>query len=156
MTKLRALLAGAALAALATSAFAQPVTQNNVSGNECWNAGQGPGGPSSFLCINLIRNGSGMRIISGSGAVATSTTQADGTLMWSSTAPITWAVTLPSPAFDGQLVTLATDTTLTTLVTVTAGSGQTLNQTYNSQTISANASVEFRFNFAGLKWYRTQ
>jgi len=157
MLKLRTLLVGALLAlAFTCSALAQPVTQNNVSGNECWNAGQGPGGPSSFLCINLVRNGSGMRIISGSGAVTTTTSAADGTLMWSGTAPTTWGITLPSPAFDGQIVTVATDTLLTTLVTVTAGTGQTLNQTYTTQTLAANVSVEFRFNFATLKWYRTQ
>lgn len=157
MAKLRTLLVGALLAlAFIGSAFAQPVTQNNLSGNECWSVGQGPGGPSSFLCINLARNGSGMRIISGSGAVTTTTSAADGTLMWSGAAPTTWSIPLPSPAFDGQMVTLATDTTLTTMVTVTAGTGQTLNQTYTSQTIAANASVEFRFNFALLKWYRTQ
>jgi hypothetical protein len=160
MIKLRTLLVGAFLALAVASpaifAWAQPVTQNNISGNECWNAGQGPGGPSSFLCINLVRNGSGMRIISGAGAVVSTTSNADGTLMWSGTAPTTWAITLPTPAFDGQMVTIATDTTLTTLVTVTAPAGQTLNGTFNSQTISANGSVEFRFNFATLKWFRTQ
>jgi len=32
-------------------AIAQPVVQNVLSGNECWNAGNGPGGPSvGFIC----------------------------------------------------------------------------------------------------------
>jgi len=44
---------GAALVALGLTIglYAQPVVQNVLSGNECWNAGAGPGGPSvGFIC----------------------------------------------------------------------------------------------------------
>jgi len=137
-----------------TALGAQPITQQSITGNECWSAGQGPGGPSNFLCINQVRNGTALAIISGSGAVTTAATQANSTLYWAGTAPTTWAITLPSPAFDGEIVEVATNTTLTTLVTVTPGTGQTLDGTFNSQTISANTSVEFQYNASGSKWYR--
>ena len=88
------------------------------------------------------------------GAQTFTATQANSTLYWTGTAPTTWTITLPSPAFDGEIVSVATNTTLTTLVTVNAGAGQTLDGTFNAQTIAANTSVEFQFNFAGLKWYR--
>jgi hypothetical protein len=143
-----------ALVVTICAVWAQPVTQQTISGNECWNAGQGPGGPSQFLCINQVRNGTALNIFSGSGAFTTTATQANGTLMWSGTAPTTWTVTLASPAFDGQIVSLATDTTLTTMVTVNAGTGQTLNGTYSAQTLTANTSVEFQYNASGSKWYR--
>lgn len=147
---LAALIAGAAVAA-----SAQPIGQNAVSGNECWNAGQGPGGPSTgFVCINLVRNGTSITLASGSGAATTTMTQGTGTLMWTGTAPTTWAVTLPSPAFDGEIVTIGTDTTLTTLVTVTAGGSDSLSATFSSQTITASTSVAWQYKRSTTKWYR--
>jgi hypothetical protein len=155
MTKLRALLAGAALAALAGYAIAQTVAQINVTGNECWNAGQGPGGPSNFLCLNLVRNGTALSLVSGSGTATTVMTTAQSSLFWVGTAPTTWAITLPTPAFDGEIASIGSDTTLTTLVTVTPASGQTMDGTYNSQTLTApGGSAEFQFSFGTLKWYR--
>jgi hypothetical protein len=148
-----ALVGAAAVAALAF-AWAQPVTFNNLSGNECWPAGQGPGGPAAYLCTNIVRNGAALSTFSGSGAFTTAATPSNSTLFWVGTAPTTWTITLPTPAFDGEIVTVATDTTLTTLVTVNPATGQTMDGTFNAQTISANGSVEFQFSFATLKWYR--
>jgi hypothetical protein len=143
--------------ALAFPSWAQPVTQQNVTGNECWSAGQGPGGPSSYLCLNIVRNGQAFTTFSGSGAQTTAATQANATLMWTGTAPTTWTVTLPNPAFDGEIVEVGTDTTLTTNVTVQAAStpqSQTMAATFTSQTVTAGASVEFRFSYPLLKWWR--
>jgi hypothetical protein len=151
-------LAVGALFALTWAALAQPVTQNNLSGNECWSAGQGPGGSSSFLCVNLVRNGSALTTFSGSGAFTTAGTQATSTYMWVGTAPTTWTITLPNPAFDGEIVQVATDTLLTTLVTVqsstTPQNQVVLAPTFSAQTIAANASVEWQFNFANLRWIK--
>lgn len=135
--------------------WAQPVGQNAVSGNECWNAGQGPGGPSAgFVCMNIVRNGTAMTTQSGSGAATAVLTQANSTMYWVGTAPTTWTITLPSPAFDGEVISVGTDTLLTTLVTVNPGAGQTLDGTFNAQTIAATSSVEFQFSNPTLKWYR--
>src|SRR5437773_9444726 len=132
MRNLKVWLVGAAFAALATALVAQPVVQNNLSGHECWNAGQGPGGPSTgFVCANLIRNGNALSTFSGSGAQTTLATQAQSTLAWTGAAPTTWTITLPNPAFDGEIVTVTTDTTLTTLVTV-----QTTNTPQNQAVLS--------------------
>jgi hypothetical protein len=82
------------------------------------------------------------------------------TYMWHTTAPTTWAITLPNPANDGQLVKLATDTTLTTNVTVTAlttPQNQTLSAAYASQTITANTSgPAWVFSLSLLQWTRVQ
>lgn len=161
MTRFRSLLTGVAIATLGVAvgtwfgAMSQTLQQTNVSGQECWNAGQGPGGPSTgFLCTNVIRNGAALATFSGSGSFTTVMTPLQSTLFWVGTAPTTWTITLPTPAFDGEIVTVGTDTTLTSLVTVSPATGQTMDGTYNSQTISANASVEFQFSFATTKWYR--
>lgn len=151
------LLAGAILLGLGGLAAAQPITQQDVTGNECWNAGQGPGGPTAgFVCMNVTRNGTAMQIFSGSGTVNTTLTQANSTVYWHSTAPTAWNITLPSPAFDGEVVSVATDTTLTTMVTITAGSGQSLSSTYNAQTLSANTSVEWQYSRGTTTWYRVR
>jgi hypothetical protein len=158
MKKLFGLLGlGAALAALPIYLWAQSIVPNNVSGNECWNAGQGPGGPSTgFMCLYLSRNGAGMVTQSGSGAATRTATQQESTVAWKGTAPTTWNVTFPNPAFHGQIMTLTTDTTLTTLVTTTAAStpqAQTINGSLSGATISAGASKEWQFNFPDLTWY---
>lgn len=148
------LLGGALALCLAGAALAQ-VAQNAISGNECWNAGQGPGGPSSgFLCINQVRNGAALLVVpSVTGNPTTSLTQANSTVYWVGTAPTTWTVNAPVPAFDGEIVTIATDTTLTSMVTFVAGTGQSLNSSFSNQTISAKSSVEFQYSASTTKWY---
>lgn len=141
--------------ALVNLAVGQPVTQNDISGNECWNVGQGPGGPGGFLCINLVRNGRALRLVSGvTATVATTTTSADGTIFWTGTAPTTWSITLSAIPFNGEVVYVTTDTTLTTIVTVLAGTGTTLNAAFNAQTLSAGSPIGFQYNKATAKWYR--
>jgi hypothetical protein len=165
----------AVAATIATTAhllYAQPVVQNTFSGNECWNSGQGPGGPSTgFICLAGVR--AGVQLIpvtnantlapivtSGCPACATTANLNYTTYLWHSTAPTTWAVTLPNPANDGQVVKLASDTTLTTLVTVTAlttPQNQTLSAAYTSQTITANTSgPAWQFSLSLLQWTRIQ
>src|SRR5262249_51165899 len=150
------LLLGASGAAIlaASVAIAQLVIPNQLTGNECWNAGQGPGGPGAFICTYLLRNGTALKTFSGSGAQTYTAVVTDSTLYWTGTAPTTWTVTTPVTPFDGEILQLATDTTLTTLVTLTANTGQTLNTTFTSQTINAKTSVEFQYSLAATKWYQ--
>lgn len=154
MRKVHALLAGAVLFALAFGAYAQ-VVQNQISGNEVWRAAQGPGGPESFISIDSVRGSEPIATKSGSGA-ATSTA-VPGTLCWVGTAPTTWTVTLPAAPVNGAYVRLCSDTTLTTMVTVTAGSGDTLTAAFAAQTLTANASFPQWQYYAPTKiWYRVQ
>ena len=151
-----ALVVGALLA-LTVAAHPQPVVQNQVSGNETWSVGQGPGGPSSFLNIGATSNRSAITTVSATSPVTTTMTQAQSTVIWISTgAPGQWNVVLPSPAYDGQIVTIATGVLLTSKVSATAGSGQTLNATFVAQTISSTAPARFQFVNSLLKWFRIQ
>lgn len=126
---------------------------SSLSGQEVMLAQQGVGGPGFFVEVNTLRNAQEVATTSGSGA-ATSVLTSGGTILWLSTAPTTWAVTLPSAPADGTHVVISTDTTLTSMVTVTAGGTDTLNATYNSQTLTAVTSVEFVYVAASTKWYR--
>jgi hypothetical protein len=148
----RFLLAVAGLL-IAAYAYAQ-IEQNSVTGNETWVAAQGPGGPGNWINIDTVRNGRTLKTLSGTGAVATTAT--GGTLFWIGTAPTSWTVTLPSPAFAGELVALSTDTTLTSMVTVAAGSGQSLDFTYSSATLTAATQAIFQYRNANTTWYRLQ
>jgi len=94
---------------------------------------------------------------SGSGAATRTMSQQESTVAWKGTAPTTWNVTFPNPAFHGQIVSLTTDTTLTTRVTTTAASSpqaQTINGSLSGSTITANTSNEWQFDFPSLTWFQ--
>lgn len=156
--RFRKTLFGAALFAAALMGFAiaqTTVVQTTITGNEVWRVAQGPGGPEAYIAINTIRGSEPISTQSGSGAATA--TAVPGTLCWVGTAPTTWAVTLPAAPADGTYVRLCSDTTLTTLVTVTAGSGDTLTTTFASQTITANASFPtWQYKASTKIWYRIQ
>jgi hypothetical protein len=133
---------------------AQSVVQPTISGNEVLLTQQGPGGAGNFIGINTISNRSLMTTVSGTGA-ATSVAKG-GTLMWIGAAPTTWAVTLPSPVAEGTKVELDTDTTLTTMVTVTAGGSDSMHAAYSAQTLTALTPVVFQYHVSDTTWYRTQ
>lgn len=142
----------ALLGVLATLSVAQLVTNQAPSGNECWNAGQGPGGPSQHLCLNQTRNGTAAQITSGSGAATFTVTNDMNTVIWTGAAPTTWAVTLPCTPRNGARVVLSTATTLTSMVTVTAATGCTMETAVTSITLTDNVSIEFQL--IGTAWYR--
>jgi hypothetical protein len=148
------LSAALALGLYAPASFAQPIA-GGISGNECWNAGQGPGGPTTgYMCAFMMRNGSAFQTFSGSGAFTTQMVPTQSVLYWVGTAPTSWTITTPATPFDGEIIQLSTDTTLTSIVTVTANTGQTLHTAFTSQTISAAAGAEFEYNLATAAWFR--
>jgi hypothetical protein len=79
--------------------------------------------------------------------------------MWSGAAPTTWTITLPNPAFDGEIVRVGTDTTLTTMVTVQAAvtpQNQVMSAAFSGSTVTVGTTTAWQFNFAALKWFRLQ
>src|SRR5229473_4367960 len=157
MTKLRALLAGMVIAALAFigGVWAQQLSSPNLTGNEVLvGAVGGPGGPSLFIPVGELRNATGMKTFSGSGAQTYQMLPSDSTLFWIGAAPTTWTITTPVAPYDGQILQLATDTTLTTIVTLTAATGQSLQAAFSSQTVTAGTSLEWQYTIATTKWQR--
>ena len=170
-------MVGAAVAALAIgyAALAQPVVQTTFSGNEGWNAGQGPGGPSTgFVCAQGMRGASqnvaatvsGSFTIGAAGTTGVSTTtqplQFGGTLLLTAQ-PAAATINLPlSPLQDGIItavcnVTASPFATNVVTVTATGNTGQTLN--LGAQTITTLAAftcATFQWNLANATWYRTR
>jgi hypothetical protein len=160
-------LIGAAVAVglIAPLAYAQSVIYTDLSGNECWNAGQGPGGPSQFLCSDVLRN-SRQAV---AGALNASSTYGSGTLASLRyggnvlfTVQPTVAVTLtlpPNPVPDGAIVGFCNVTGsnfATTAIAWTTSTGQTLNTSVSVTTLGANACKYAQFNRANTTWYVIQ
>jgi hypothetical protein len=158
MTKFRALLAGAVIAALACGwALAQVsgLISTTLTGNETVVAAVGgPGGASFFVPIGELRNASALKPFSGAGAQTYQMLPSDSTLFWVGAAPTTWTITTPVSPYDGQILQLATDTTLTTLVTVTPATGQTLQAAFSAQTLTAGTSIEWQYAISSTQWKR--
>ena len=158
MTKLRLLLAGVAIAALVAigSLWAQGVS-TTLTGNEVVQfALGGPGGSIVVVPVAQLRNATGFRTFSGAGAQTYTALATDSFLYWVGTAPTTWTITTPAQPWDGMMIQIGTDTLLTTLVTLTANTGESLDTTYTSQTIAAKASAEFIYNLSQTKWYQVR
>lgn len=157
MTKLKILLAGVVIALLASfGAYAQFITSNTLTGNEVIVAAVGgPGGPSIFIPTSQMRNATGLRLFSGSGSFTTTALTTDSTLYWVGTAPTTWTITTPVSPVDGEILSVGCDTTLTTLVTVSANTGQTMNTAISGVTCTAGTgSIEIQYAVSTAKWYR--
>jgi len=154
------LLAGAICFALAGAAIAQSVVQDDLSGNEAWNAGQGPGGPGSFITSNLVRN-SVAKVLNattgtfGSGALAA--LSEGGLVIFTSQPLATTTLTLPpNPVTDGAragFCNAAAANFATTAISFITSTGQTL-ATLSITALTATSCVEVVFNRATTTWYR--
>jgi len=162
------LLVGAAFAALTGLVLAQPVGQATLSGNECWNTGQGPGGTTTgFVCTNMVRNtvaqvagtlGAGINPILG--VTAGWTQLAQGGVMLNIGQPAANTITLPpNPVPDGARIQYCNGTNAafaTNVVTIVANTNQTLNQAITVTTQAANSCLILQWYLAATTWYRVQ
>jgi hypothetical protein len=177
MRRISTWLMGAALAALVTTPLAAQVVQNQVTGQECWNAGQGPGGPGQFICLNLFRSSTSNVVLSavaGSFTVGTATNTTvvsgsnatnviDGGAVIITGQPLAATITLPpSPVADGGVVRICNGTNsafATNVVTVAANTNQTLVPTgaaVTLTTLAANTCVAYMWVLANTSWYKVQ
>jgi hypothetical protein len=159
MRNWKLLAVGVAIAALtATLAIGQQPL--NFTGNETWvvNTASGSGVPIS---LNQARNGTGYQTVAGGGTVASTPTNAINNLI-AIGAITTWNVTLPNPAFDGELFsvvngTAAAFTTNVTVTVVNTPQNQTLFGAFTSNTLLANGGgAEWQFQLSNLTWYRVR
>lgn len=156
------LLAVGLVLGLCAPTLSQSISYPTMTGTQCWSAGQGISGPSAWFCSQLIIdyiNANSLNqtsITTKSGTGSATSTATPGTLVWVGTAPTTWTITLPSGPVNGTIVRVTTDTTLTSMVTVQAGSGDTMQASYASQTLSANTTVAWQYVASSKIWYKVQ
>ena len=153
------LLLALGVASIATLLWAQPVGQNTVSGNECWNAGQGPGGPSSFLCINLVRHTIGQQVF---GVTSGTINATSGTAVINLNGQPSSALTIntpPSPVSDGfnfQVCNTTNAAFVTQVITLAASTGQSLaaGTTTALTTLAAHTCEELLYQLSNTTWYQ--
>lgn len=154
-------LAVGLLAPLAASA--QAVVQDNLSGNETWQAGQGPGGPGGYITSNLVRNSVAAvpLTISGNFTVGTGTTASlsEGGMLLVGAQPSAATITLPpNPLTDGAVVAFCNVTATpfaTNVVSFVANTGQALVAgPFTVTTQGANSCSRFVFRRANTSWYK--
>jgi hypothetical protein len=160
------LLAGAVTVGLITPLIAQSVIYQNLSGDECWNAGQSPGGPSQFLCADVLRN-SAQKV---AGALSGSLTFGTGSLaklryggnVIFTTQPLalTTLIAPPNPVQDGAMIGFCNGTGsafATTNIAMTTSIGQTFAGTASSLVnLGSSVCQRWQFNRATTTWYRIQ
>lgn len=154
----RIALAVGALLALTFGALAQPVVPTSPSGNECWNVGQGPGGPGNFLCINTVRNTTGYQLIASASGTVQPTASVNTLAVNAQPAASTAFTTPANPLADGQLFQVCNVTGsawATNASTLAAASGQTINGgTITTTTLGSHACVELIFVLSTTTWYQ--
>lgn len=159
----RWLLIGALAVGLAAPlAYAQSVVQDNLSGNESWNAGQGPGGPGAYITSNLVRNSVAkvLNAVSGTFGAGALVTLSEGGLVIFTTQPLAATVlTLPpSPVTDGARAGFCNATAgnfATTAISFATSLGQSLTA-ISVTTLTATSCVEVVFDRTTLTWLRTR
>ena len=158
-------LVGAALAALAaTWLVAQPVVQNALSGNECWNAGQGPGGPSTgFVCAYQTRSSWGYlsNAAATTGTVQLLNTQNAVIMPVQSTSGVTFNMPLNPTVVDGAIYAFCNTSNAafaTQVVTITATAPQVFatGATTTLTTLAARTCVKLIYTASNTTWSQVQ
>ena len=158
---------GALIGALAGgAALAQSVIYQNLTGNECWSAGEGPGGPSAFLCADVLRNSAQKVVAAATGALTfgsgtLATLRYGGNVLITTQPLATTTFTLsPNPVQDGALAGLCNVTNsayATTNIAFAASTSQSFVPLAVSTTsLGAHACIYVQFNRANTTWYWIQ
>lgn len=160
----RFLLSVALVGALVAPAFAQ--VANDLSGNEAWSAGQGPGGSGAYITSGMVRGSTNasLVVIGGSftiGETASTTGMAEGGDILLAAQPSAATVTLPAnPVVNGANVRYCNTTAApfaANAVTLAPNSGQTLSGgNITLTTLAALTCVTVVFNRSNTTWYRIQ
>lgn len=168
MRKLRALLVGAALSALAIIGIA--VAQTGVftaaiTGNETWSVGNGAGGPSYFMSLNQARNTTGYQLLAAASGTVAPTAAVNSLLVNAQPANSTTINTpISSPTAllsDGQLFQVCNVSNaawVTNTVTLAASTGQSFatGVTTNLTTLAARTCIELQYVLSTTTWYQVR
>jgi hypothetical protein len=157
-------LAGAASAVLVATTLlvAQPIVQNALSGNECWNSGQGPGGPSTgFICAYQTRSSWGYlsNLAATTGIQQLLVTQNAVIMPVQSTAGTTF--NMPLTPVDGAIVAFCNTSNgafATQVVTITATAPQVFatGATQTLTTLAARTCVKLFYTASNTTWSQVQ
>lgn len=159
MKFLKGMVVGALVALTFASGVVAQITgllPTSYSGNEVWSiAIGGPGGPSTFASTASMRNSTGVQLATLAAPLAVPSTTANVCI----TAQPAGAanLTLPTPAFDGQIfeaINCTTGAFATNVFSIVPAAGQTLlGGNIALTTLAAGASRELRYVLSTNTWY---
>lgn len=151
---------------LLSAPLAKAQVQNDLTGNETWQAGQGPGGPGAYITSGMVRGGTngGLVVIGGNftiGATDSTTGMSEGGNILLAAQPAAATITLPpNPVVNGAVIGICNTTAgafATNVVTLAPSSGQTLSGgNITLTTLAALTCVRVQFNRPNTTWYRIQ
>jgi hypothetical protein len=159
MTKLRTLLAGAVIAALAFAGgvWAQTTTiVQNLTGNELVTAQfGGPGGTSFFTTINALRNATGYLAVPTGGTVNTQVPTTASRVM-ATGAITTWNINMPTAPYDGQVVqvTCPGGTSGVTMAATLPAGVTIVGTAFTTCTTGGATTAEWLYSASANVWYR--
>lgn len=157
MTKLRAFLAGAVIAALAVAGtlYAQQLTSRSLTGLETWQVGTGgPGGPSIFVTAAQMRNSQGPATTSTTSGTITGLTTSVASLVFTA-ASASATVNLPPTPWDGEIFEIINGSGgAFTQCTVATTDGSSIVNGATTSTLPAGSSTEWRYVLSTNTWYR--
>jgi hypothetical protein len=157
--KLKALVAGAALAALASLAVAQQLTTRSLTGLETWQVGLGgPGGTSQFITTGQMRNSQGVAVTAVTTGTLSTLTNTTATLISTAAAGGTMVVNLPVLPWDGEIFEWCNGAAgaFTTGNTVATTDGSTIQGSNATGALAAASSIEFRYVLSTNTWYKVR
>lgn len=155
------LILGAVLLGFIAPAAAQSVIYQDLSGNEAWSAGEGPGGPSQYLTADVLRNSRQIvlstvtaNVVFGTGILAS--LRYGGNLMVSAAPSTANVTTPPNPVQDGAIMGVCNGTAgaFVNTLTIVANTGQSLIGSGAIATQAANSCIYFQFNRGNTTWYK--
>ena len=152
-----------AVLAIGYGVWAQPVVQNALSGNECWNAGQGPGGPSTgFICSFQTRSSLGYLNIGTTPTGTINLTAQQNAVMFTGQPGATTTLNLPTTGVtDGAIETFCNITNAALIgqtITIAAVSPATITAgvTTTLTTLAARTCVKLFYVLATNSWGQVQ
>jgi hypothetical protein len=159
----RSLLVLAAWAALAAPVAAQPVIPNQLTGNECWEAGQGPGGPGAYVCSFQTRSSWGYYLLAAAttGTVQLLAQQNAVIMPVQSTSGVTFNMPVAPTPTDGSIVAFCNTSNAafaTQVVTITATAPQVFatGATTTLTTLAARTCVKLIYTLSNTTWSQVQ
>lgn len=167
MFRTRTLLAGALVAlAFIGGAIAQGLFTGGITGQETWSVSAGgPGGPSTFINVNQIRNTTGYQLLAAASGTVAPTAAVNSLLVNAQPANNTTINTPISGTAgiltDGQLfqvcnVTNAAWSTNTVTLAAATGSSLATGVTTTLTTLAARTCIELQYVASNTTWYQVR
>lgn len=153
------LIGAGALVALASVAWAQPLVQQSLSGNEVVvvEAG-GPGGSGFFASVASLRGGHNYSLVAAGGTVGFTVPNNTSEVIITGAITVVLNLQMPLIPYDGQTVMINCPGGTITSAVVTYTPGTLVGTAYTACTAGGTAAqgAKWVYSLSNTTWYRVQ